>query len=141
LWSAANGAWIAPPGAWEQRPGDLEAARWAVDQQPAGPVLAPVAVSSAIGTVTAEVLPVGSRMDYMEHYRDIPGTQMDDRLLLQRLADGGTDPADVAGATAALAALDVPIACGPAGSDLFREVLPTSYEPVFANTVTSCYAR
>jgi hypothetical protein len=141
LWSTANGAWTAPPGQWKVAATDLEAARWIAGQRPAGPVLAPTPTSAALGAVTADVSPVGTRTDYMGTYADEPGTDMIERLALQRLVDGVAAPADVAAAPDAVDLLEVAVICGRAGDPQVRELaLGAGFEPRFENPGLTCYA-
>jgi hypothetical protein len=142
IWSADNGAHLAQPPAWKIASADLAAARWAAAQDSGGRVLAPTAVSAALGVVDPDVRPVGSRLDYMAHYLDQPGARMPERAALQRLADGGADPADLAAAPRALADLDVAVTCGAPDGVLARQVLlPAGYEKQFSEGPISCYTR
>jgi hypothetical protein len=142
IWSADNGAHLARPPAWKIASADLAAARWAAAQDSGGRVLAPTAVSAALGVVDPDVRPVGSRLDYMAHYLDQPGARMPERAALQRLADGGADPADLAAAPRALADLDVAVTCGAPDGVLARQVLlPAGYEKQFSEGPISCYTR
>jgi hypothetical protein len=141
VWSASNAAWGARPPAWKVYPADLGAARWVAAQQNSGRVLAPAGVVAALGVVTADARPVGSRVDYMVNYSDLPGTRMPQRLLLQRLAEGGSDAADVAAAPAALSALRVWVACTLPGDVLAHEVLqPQGYVLRFREGPLACWS-
>lgn len=140
LWSPANDARLAAPPNWKMYPEDVAAARWVAALRPAGPVLAPATTSAALGVVTADVRPVGTRQDYMVMYVGIPGTRMDQRLTLQHLADGGADPTDLAAAPAALAALHVTVACGHPADALVQGVLvPAGYREAFSSGPLNCY--
>jgi hypothetical protein len=142
IWSPSNGAWTTSSLAWKFVPDHLQAARWIADRQPTGRALAPVEASAAVGVVTAEVRPVGSRGMYMEVYEDQPGALLRERWLLQRLADGGTDPADLRDAPAALEALDVQIACARSESVALAELLEEAgYARGFANQALACFER
>lgn len=140
LWSADNGARLAAPPNWKMYPEDVAAARWVAALRPAGPVLAPATTSAALGVVTADVRPVGTRQDYMVMYVGVPGTRMDQRLTLQHLADGGADPTDLAAAPAALAALHVDVACShPADALVQGVLLPAGYREAFSSGPLHCY--
>jgi hypothetical protein len=128
--------------AWKIAPVHLEAARWAAGQQPRGRVLAPVETSAALGVVTADVQPVGSRDMYMAVYDDHPGALMRERWILQRLADGGADPLDLQAAPAALVALRVQIACAPVAPTPLMELLAgAGYAQGFTNERLTCFER
>ncbi|MCZ2841238.1 DUF6077 domain-containing protein [Modestobacter sp. VKM Ac-2980] len=115
LWSPLNGATVAAPGTWELPAGPLAAARWAAAEASGERVLAPVDVVAALGVVQPDARPVSSRGEYLEVYADRPGARVATRLLLQRLVEGGTDPADLARAPEALTTLDVGVVCHRTG--------------------------
>jgi hypothetical protein len=141
LWHPANGAWVASPGAWKMAPSALSAAAWVVDQRPDGRVLAPVETIAAIGAMTADVLPVSSRDAYLEAYAERPDALIDERRLLQRLAEGGSDPADLARAPEALAALKVDVVCSRPQDAALRDLAITAgYRPGFDDGTVACLA-
>jgi hypothetical protein len=142
LWSSANGAWLARPGAWKLPPPELAAARWVAGRPVHGRVLAPLVVSEALGVVTADARPVGSRPDYLDQYRDQPGAQVERRERLQRLADGGTDPADLAAAPGDLSALHVTVVCGQLDEGGFRQLLDgLAYLAAYRGSGLTCLVR
>ncbi|SFD94795.1 DUF6077 domain-containing protein [Blastococcus tunisiensis] len=141
LWSTTNGARLAP-AEWKISPAHLKMARWVAAQEPAGRVAAPVESTAALGVVTADVRRVGSRPAYMADYADLPGAQMAERGVLQRLADGGAAPADLAAAPAALTALDVQIVCTFADAVPLLDLLGAEgYEQRFSNGALTCVER
>lgn len=142
LWSTANGAWLARPGAWKLPTPELAAARWVAGRPEQGRVLAPLVVSEALGIVRADEQPVGSRPDYVDHYRDQPGSQWEQRTRLQRLVEGGTDPADLISGPDDLAALDVTVVCGRLDPGAFRRILDgAGYHQAYQGLGLTCVAR
>lgn len=113
LWSPSNGAVLARPGDWKMYPEALATARWVVGSAPTGPYLAREEVVAAVGTITAELRPVGSRPGYLAEYEDQPGAAGPDRLVLQRWANSAAGPADLERVPEALAALEVRTVCLP----------------------------
>ncbi|MFP5346594.1 MAG: DUF6077 domain-containing protein [Actinomycetes bacterium] len=115
LWSPKNaGAAITLPR-WKVPEPDLEAARQVVSVATSDgashPVLAPTSTSFAVSLVSARVHPVVSRGDYMAALRSVPGGHLDDRLLLERFADGDRMDGEDAAVLRALSELDVAVAC------------------------------
>jgi hypothetical protein len=140
LWSAANNALVTAPGAWKVEPAVLGSARWIAAQEPASPVLAPVAMSAALGMVSADVAPVGSRSWYLDAYADVPEARVDDRRALQRLTDGVIDPADLARAPDALDRLDVDIACSASANVTMLGVLEQAgFTEAYVNGPWECW--
>lgn len=111
LWSAANRATITGPGSWKMAERDLSTARWIVaDRSVGGRYLAREEVVAAVGAMTADLSPVGSRPGYIESYGHQPDAHASARLLLQSWVDG-TDRPDGAAVQAALTLLDVRLVC------------------------------
>nr|WP_277355722.1 DUF6077 domain-containing protein [Cellulomonas hominis] len=137
LWSARNNATLAAPGSWKMAAGDLETARWLVGAASGGRYLAREQVVAAVGVLDPGSLPVGSRPGYVEAYRDVDGAMVDERLLLQNLADGVASPEpDEVGR--ALARLDVRLVCFPADRG---GVLEAGWTAAYRGTTDTCWVR
>lgn len=136
IWSPQNGATVGAPGSWKMWDRDLTTARWVVDQAPAGRYLARVEVVAAVGTLSADLAPVGSRPSYMYYYADDPEAQMAQRSLLQNWVDGVTPTPDPALVADAIGALDVSVVCGP-GS--MGAVLGAGWEVAYQNGMDTCW--
>ncbi|HYQ74702.1 DUF6077 domain-containing protein [Cellulomonas sp.] len=144
LWSAANGAAVGRPGAWKVRDqADLAVARWIVDQEPRGRYLAPGQVALATGVLTSELRPVGSRMDYVLSLGQVPGSQVEQRALLQGVADGDTAlrvPENAELVRSALDDLDVTVAC-VLSPDPFTAEAFAGWAPGVAVAPWACWSR
>jgi hypothetical protein len=144
LWSAANGASLGRPGTWKVRDqSDLAAARWIVDQDPPGRYLAANWVAMMTGVLTSELRPVGTRMDYVRSLEGVPGAQVEDRVLLQGVADGDTTlrvPENLDRVERALDELDVSAAC-VAWSDAFTGEVFATWRTGFAYGPWTCWSR
>ena len=145
LWAASNMAHLGQLGTWKVRDqADLAAARWIVEQQPQGRYLAASWVAMMTGVLTSELRPVGTRMDYVASLDEIPGSQVDERVLLQGVADGVESrlPENREPALAALDALDVEVAC-VAWDDAFTQDLfgTAGYVPAYAVGPWTCWDR
>lgn len=144
IWSAANGATIGRPGTWKVRDqSDLAAARWIVEQDPEGRYLAANWVAMMTGVLTSELRPVGTRMDYVRSLDQVPGAQVEERVLLQAVADGDTTlrvPENTDRVREALDDLDVSAAC-VAWSDAFTGEVFAGWEPGFASGPWTCWSR
>lgn len=115
LWSSTNGVVQVGAPAWKLPPQDLETARWVVDHPPDGRYAAPLWVTTGVGVLSSELLPVGSRSDYLASYTDDPEARVPERLALQNWVDGVAVPAELALVPDALVSLDVALVCGPDG--------------------------
>lgn len=145
LWAASNMAHLGKPGTWKVRDqADLAAARWIVEQQPEGRYLAASWVTMMTGVLTSELRPVGTRIDYVASLDEIPGSQVEERLLLQGVADGVESrlPENRDPALAALDALDVEVAC-VAWDDAFTQDLfgTAGYVPAYLVGPWTCWDR
>jgi hypothetical protein len=144
LWSAANGADLGRPGSWKVRDqADLAVARWIVEQGPAGRYLAPGQVALATGVLTSELRPVGTRMDYVLSLGQVPGSRVEQRALLQGMADGDIAlrvPGRADDVAAALDDLDVSVAC-VLSPDPFTAGVFTGWEPGIAIAPWGCWSR
>ncbi|WP_291890209.1 DUF6077 domain-containing protein [Cellulomonas sp.] len=144
LWGRSNGAGLGRPGTWKVREQvDLAAARWIVEQAPRGRYLAANWVAMMTGVLTSELRPVGTRMDYVRSLDQVPGSQVEERVFLQSLADGDTSlrvPGNLERTRAALDALDVSVAC-VAWSDAFTAEVFLEWGPGFADGPWTCWSR
>lgn len=145
LWAASNMAHLGKPGTWKVRDqADLAAARWIVEQRPEGRYLAASWVAMMAGVLTSELRPVGTRMDYVASLDAISGSQVDERVLLQGVADGVESrlPENREPALAALDALDVEVAC-VAWDDAFTQDLfgTAGFVPAYAVGPWTCWDR
>lgn len=114
--SADNGAHLALPGRWKVPAQARATAEWIVEARPKGLYLAPVDVSSVVGTLTSDLRPVGSRSDYLGQYDAFEPAHARDRAALQSWAEGAASGADVERVPTALDALDVRLACVRSGT-------------------------
>jgi len=145
LWATSNLAHLGRPGTWKVRAqDDLAAARWVVDQQPGGRYLAPNWVTIMVGVITSELRPVGSRMDFVQSLDSVPGSQVDERVLLQQMADGAESRVDenLEPALRALDDLDVSVACF-AWADAFTDDLmgAAGFELGYTQGPWSCWSE
>ena len=100
-------------------------------------------VAMMTGVLTSELRPVGTRMDYVRSLVQVPGSQVEERVLLQSIADGDTSlrvPENLGRTRAALDALDVSVAC-VAWSDSFTVEVFLEWEPGFADGPWTCWSR
>jgi hypothetical protein len=137
LWSAVNHAQLAAPGSWKTAPADLDTARWVVARDAGGRYLAPAVVVAAVGTITADMSPVGTRPGYITAYEDEPGALADERHALQMWVEGAAGAADVAMVPAALDDLDVRVVCGAPG---LASLLP-GWEVAHEGAAHVCWTR
>ncbi|MFF1528391.1 DUF6077 domain-containing protein [Cellulomonas sp. NPDC058312] len=144
LWAASNLAHVGRPGTWKVRDqADLAAARWIVQEQPEGRYLAANWVAMMTGVLTSELRPVGTRLDYVRSLEGVPGADVENRLLLQQIADGSTElrtTDHLEDAELALDALDVDVAC-VVWSDEFTGELFSTWQPGFASGPWTCWSR
>lgn len=138
IWSAANGAALERPGSWKVNAVDLATARWIVGQRAPGLYLAREQVVAAVGTLSAELRPVGSRGGYMAPYGGVPDAQIASRTTLQRWVDGLAAPAELEGVPAALDQLGVTLVCLPASR---FGPLDRSWTAAFRDVGDVCWRR
>jgi hypothetical protein len=127
VWSEANGVHFYGLSTWKIRsPDDLNTARWVVSQHPEH-YLAANWVTFLVGTISSVPRPVGTRLDYLSTLKSVAGSQYDERLLLQDIADGAGArvPANAISASTALRDLQVDVAC-VAWNDAFTNHLFSS---------------
>lgn len=145
LWATSNGAHLARPGSWKVRaPEDVVVARWVVEQRPTGGYLAANWVTFLVGTMTSELRPVGSRLDYVTGLDGLPGAQAEQRALLQRVADGADarTPENREAAVAALDDLSVSLACVAWNDDFTDDIFSVSgFRTSLATGPWTCWQR
>lgn len=144
LWSPDNSARIDRVGAWKVRdPVDLDVARWIVDQQPRT-YLAGNWLAATTAVVSSGPRPVGNRLDYLEHLSQVDGARADQRILLQKFADGpgGRSREALPAARQALDDLDVALACVAWDDNLTRELFETAgFAPALTAGPWGCWVR
>lgn len=138
LWSAVNRATVSAPGAWKMDAADLLTATWIVDDASGGRYLAREQVVAAVGTMTADRAPVGSRPGYMEPYLGVAGAYGPERVLLQRWVDGVAQPEQDGSVKQALRVLDVRVVCGPSA---VGEGLGPGWRAVWHGGADVCWTR
>jgi hypothetical protein len=138
VWSPANGAGVAGPGEWKLPAADLATARWIVAASPDDLYLARAGVVAAVGTLSAEQHPVGSRSDYLVQYADLPAAHAAERTVLQAWADGTAAPADLERVPAALDGLAVGVVCLPRAAPV---LLGPAWTEQYASDADVCWVR
>lgn len=119
VWSPLNGARLTAQPQWKMSSSDLATARWLADEAPrAGRFLARTPVVAATGVMTTELLPVGSRLDYLMQYEAIPSAEVATRTALQQWVDGGPGTADPQVLAGLLDDLDVQVVCAVGDREL-----------------------
>ncbi|PVU82111.1 hypothetical protein DDP54_02785 [Cellulomonas sp. WB94] len=143
IWNVSNAVHLSGLSSWKIRSDDdLAAARWVVSRHPAN-YLAANWVTFLVGTVSSGPRPVGTRLDYLETLKDVPGSHYGQRVLLQGIADGadGRRPSQRQAAQQALTDLRVDVAC-VAWNDAFTDTLFSSsgYGVGFVQGPWTCWA-
>jgi len=143
VWSASNWARLASPGTWKLDMDDLDLARWVVDRRPTGTFLAPVRVVVATGVVSSGPRPVGNREGIPESMREVPGSHVDQRNMLQALADGRAvlDEDSLPAARQALDDLEVSLACLADSEPATSLLTSAGFEPVLVTERVRCWVR